>query len=119
MTLTVALSAARSFRAMLRRLAPGRSPRPPCPFVYVQAGPQGLVLSALMDEVALRWHRPGAFPNGSLGLPTELLDRFQGGGAGELSLEPVSSTQVRVRWQEAGVPQECLVNTVTPDGVGR
>ena len=48
MTLTIPLPAVRSYRAMLRRLVPGRSHRPPCPFVYLQAGPQGLVLGLLM-----------------------------------------------------------------------
>jgi hypothetical protein len=61
-----------------------------CPLVYLQAGQQGLILLARLDEVALRWHQPGHWKARVTGVPAELLDRFERAGNGTFSLEPVS-----------------------------
>jgi hypothetical protein len=87
--------------------------------VYIQANQQGLTLLARLEEVALRWHQPGALKPQAIGVPGELLDRFEGAGNGSFSLEQVSPSQARVCWQTAGVPQEHRINTVTPDGIER
>jgi hypothetical protein len=82
MELTVPLSMLRSFRAVLRRLLPSRSPRSPCPIVFLQAGTHGLSLLARQEEVVLRQHQPGAFPAMAFGFAGEVLNHFEAAGNG-------------------------------------
>jgi hypothetical protein len=85
---------ARQLRAVLRRIA-SRGSR--CPFVLARAGPEGLLLQAALDEVAVAYHRPGALPSAAIAFSAEALAAFEGPGDDLVALQEVGSGLVQVQ----------------------
>lgn len=94
------------FRAALRRCARGR-PRGPAPPVVVERTPDGLTLSAALEETALALTLPGAAgPAERLVVPLATIAALEGTDGGAAVLEAADGGVVRCRWQERGEPRE-------------
>src|SRR5947208_9198567 len=99
MALSVPRLVVRQFRAVLRKLAP---PRSPCPFVLIEAGPEGLTLQARGAEAGLRYHLAGDCAREAIQFAGEALARFEGKDDAPVVLEAVAFGKGSARWHDAG-----------------
>lgn len=83
------------------------------PVITLQAGPEGLRVSAASAHVAVEHRIAGAHAPQSFAVPYEAFKACEGRQADRASLERVGQT-VRVRWMEAGIPQSVDFDTVEP-----
>lgn len=96
-------SRVRQFRNLLRKSAL-HAPRAMPPWITVQADARGLTLRAQDAGMALQFQAGDSRPPLAFAFPSKALDDFQGGDDSLVTLEKVSASQIRARWQDRGVP---------------
>ena len=88
----------RQFRAVVRKSVLAASPRGPSPIVVCRAGRRGLTLSCRREEVGVRHHTPGSFPDANVAVPFARLADLE--NAGEvIAIEQTAPSRGRASWQ--------------------
>ncbi len=104
--MNITRSLARQLRAVFRRAGIKSSPRDSGPWVFFQAGPQGLSIRARSREAAIEYHQPGDLPAEQLRVPLSLLSECEGRESSNVSLESAAGGSVVASWTLRGIPQQ-------------
>ena len=107
----------RQFRAVLRRSGSPLDPQREVPAVRCRTGAAGLALEAVRAEIALRCQAEGSRPEVTLTFPASLLAQVEGRKDDPVTLERVSDTTGRARWNDDGVPRVAEFELMPPDSV--
>jgi hypothetical protein len=73
--------------------------------LVLHADGEGLRIRTHLPEVAVEYHEPGPRPPATLPLPVEALADCEGRNETAVRVEGVGADAVRVRWDDAGLPQ--------------
>src|SRR5262249_35607298 len=112
--ITIPRTVVRQFRAVLRRALPGVS-RADSPLLLCRAGPEGLMLQAKQEDVALRYHETGAQPPAVLAFRSSLLAQFEGRTDDPVTVEQLDPKKARAQWSEGTENHAIELETATPD----
>ena len=78
--------------------------------VLLQAGPEGLHVRAISDNVAIEYHEPGKLEPEEILVPLELLAAAEGRGDDPVTLD-LRDGRVLATWSDGGIPQRYACDT--------
>jgi hypothetical protein len=115
--LQISRAQARLVRAVLRRCLFDGCARNDWPLLRVRSDGRQLVLESARGPRAVRFQLPATEGRGALAFRSTVLAAFEGRTQDAVALETIAPGRSVARWQEAGVPQEQLLETVPPDSL--
>jgi hypothetical protein len=115
--LQISRAQARLVRAVLRRCLFDGCGRNDWPLLRVRADGRQLILESARGPRAIRFQWPATEGGGAVAFRATALAAFEGRTPDAVTLETIGTGRSVARWQEAGVPQEQLLETVPPDSL--
>jgi hypothetical protein len=85
--------------------------------VLCQSGKEGLILQAVQDDLAIRYHLEGPCASDAIAFTALALASFEGRRDELVELEQVSFGKGQARWRDSSGQQVLELETVTPESV--
>jgi hypothetical protein len=85
--------------------------------VLCQSGKEGLILQAVQDDLAIRYHLEGPCASDAIAFRASALASFEGRRDELVELEQVSFGKGQARWRASKGPQVLELETVAPENV--
>jgi len=104
--LTIPRSVLRRFRTLCKRGGLHKSPVAGGPIVTFVGGFDGCRIQAASTDVAIEYHEPGDCSPETIRLPLAALEVCEGRDDGLVTIEAHTGEQVRLSWNDRGVPRE-------------
>jgi hypothetical protein len=103
--ITITRQLARQLRSVFRRAGLDKHSGPSKDWLAFRAGPDGLRIQALSDEIAIEHHQPGELESAEFLVPRGVLATVEGTSEEVVQLEHEATGKVVVTWTDAGIPQ--------------
>jgi hypothetical protein len=104
--LTISRAVLRRFRTLCRRGGLHKSPVVGGPVVTFVGGFEGCRIQTASTDVAIEYHEPGDRPPETIRLPLAALEICEGRDDGLVTIDAGHGDQVRLLWNDRGVPRE-------------